>query len=251
MKTVHIFLLILIYILGIVYYKTTKTESLDAAVIVEPRNEPLLVPIVLDTLRKLPKHTKIHIFHGTDNIDMIHKGLLHYIRSGKIILHNMGVSNITIQIYSDMLTTESFWNKINGENILIFQTDSCICSFPDHTIYDYLKHGYVGGPLEPSDEANSKGYQNGGFSLRKKSKMLEALKTKKEHETTWPEDKWYSLDKKDIVNSAPYNLAKSFSVERVYYDAPYGIHKPWSFLKPDELEQLKKKCPEISTIFGK
>ena len=32
--------------------------------------------------------------------------------------------------YSNMFTSSQFWNQIEGENILIFQTDSCLCSKP-------------------------------------------------------------------------------------------------------------------------
>ena len=58
-------------------------------------------------------------------------------------------------------------------------------------------------------------------------------------------------EKKNIVNPAPINIAQEFAIERVYSKGPIGVHKPWSFLKKNELKDLKKNCPEINTIFGK
>ena len=147
--------------------------------------------------------------------------------------------------------SKNFWDNIDGEHVLIFQTDSCLCSNPKHDIDYFLEYGYVGGPLKKNDDDNAIVYQNGGFSLRRKSAMLKAIKTQKKGENTWPCDKWYSSKKADIVKPAPYKVAKEFAIERVYEDRPYGVHKPWAFLKKNELDKLRETCPEIKTIFGK
>ena len=247
---------IILTLLFFIYIKTKDNYGnivkLDAAVIVEPRKHSLLIPIVLDTIKKLPKNTTFYIFHGTGNLDFIKEGLSDYIDSGKIILINMNVFNITVKEYSDILTTSEFWNNINGENILIFQTDSCICNYPTHDISYFLKFGfgYIGAPLDHEINQNKLSAQNGGFSLRKKSAMLAAIATKKENESTWPEDMWFSVVKKDITNPAPIEIASFFSVENVYKEGSFGIHKPWVVFK-NELNSLKRDCPEISTIFGK
>ena len=255
-----ILLLIIIFLLLICLCKNNSKESfdlinnnkkLDVSVIVEPRKHEFLIPIIKDTLKKIPQNTKIQIFHGTNNLDFIKKNLEKEINSGRIILTNLNKENIDRQYYSDLFTSKEFWDQIDGEHILIFQTDSCLCSNSKHPIEYYLEYGYVGGPLKPSDDDDAIVYQNGGFSLRRKSAMLKAIETKKPNENTWPCDKWYSSKKKDIVKPAPYNVAKEFAVERVLTDRPYGVHKPWNFLKKDELDKLRKDCPEIKTIFNK
>ncbi len=242
-------LLILVYLLNKNNIKENFTEQkLDLAVIVEPRKHKYLVPIILNFIKNLPKETKIQIFHGTENLDFIKKNLKKHIESGKIILTNLNVKNIDRHYYSNMFTNSEFWNKIDGENILIFQTDTCLCSKRLHNINHYVKmgYGYIGGPLR-----KNKDYQNGGFSLRRKSRMLAAIKTKKLNENTWPCDSWYSVKKKNIVKPAPYHIAKEFAIERVYSSNPFGVHKPWHFLNKNELDKLKKQCPEINEIFDK
>lgn len=250
----NILIILIIVLLIIIYNKkreTFKSITLDVAVIVEPRKHKYLIPIIKDTLKKIPQSTKIQIFHGTHNIDFIKDNLKEEIDGGRIILTNLNKENIDRHYYSDLLTSKHFWDKIDGEQVLIFQTDSCLCSNPKHDIDYFLEYGYVGGPLKKNDDDNAIVYQNGGFSLRRKSAMLKAIKTKKKDENTWPCDFWFSQKKKYIVKPAPYKVAKDFAIERVYSDRPYGVHKPWAFLKKNELDKLRKDCPEIKTIFGK
>ena len=249
MKLYLVIILILLLWFILLQYQTKEgptSERLDVAVIVEPREHEFLVPVINNIIDNVPEYTKIQIFHGTKNLDYIKKHFGNQIKSNKIILTNLNVENIDRNYYSDMLTDELFWNNIDGEHILIFQTDSCMCSKSSHKIEDYFQYSYIGGPLKNNDI-----YQNGGFSLRKKSDMLKAINTKKHNENTWPEDQWFSVKKKNILTLPTIEIAKTFSVERVLYDSPIGIHKPWQFLNKNELNKLKESCPEISTIFHK
>lgn len=248
--TLVLLLIILVYIIkkNNNIQENFTEKKLDVAVIVEPREHKYLIPVILNFIENLPQDTKIQIFHGTKNLNFIKKNLKKHLDSGKIILSNLGKKNIDRKYYSDMFTSSDFWNKIDGENILIFQTDTCLCSKSLHDINYYVRmgYGYIGGPLKKNQL-----YQNGGFSLRRKSKMLAAIKTKKPNENTWPCDKWYSVVKKNIVNPAPYHIANEFAIERVFSKNPIGIHKPWGFLKNNDLNKLRRECPEMNKIFNK
>ena len=53
-------------------------------------------------------------------------------------------NNIDRMDYSKLLRSkERYWNKIDAEYVLIFQTDSCICRFG---IENFLKYDYIGAP---------------------------------------------------------------------------------------------------------
>ena len=216
--------------------------KIDCAVIVEPRKHPLLMPVINNVLKNLP-YTPIHIFHGKTNKTLLNDMCKNEIEIKRIILTNLNIVNLTVREYSDMLVTKKFWNQISGENILIFQTDSCICNLID--LSKYSEYGYVGAPsrLYPST------WQNGGFSLRKRSLMLLAIQDKKSTDNIFPEDKYFSVIKQHITKPASYDLALSFSVEQYYYDKPFGLHKAWLYLSRDKWIQLKKDNPEISTVF--
>ena len=165
--------------------------------------------------------------------------------------HPLELENMTANTYSDMLTTSEFWDKIDAENILIFQTDSAMCKKPKYDIEYYIKggYGYIGAPIKHEIDVGKKSAQNGGFSFRKKSLMIKAIKTKKRNENTFPEDMWFSVLKKDITNPAPFDIANSFSIETIFNEQPFGFHKIWEY--NNDLNKLYPTCPEIKNIFNK
>jgi len=222
--------------------------QIDSAVIVEPRLHIYMEPVLSNILKNLSNETKIYIFHGKLNKNLLENKYIAEIQNGKIILINMNICNMSRLQYSNMLTTIKFWEQISGENILIFQTDSCLCSHINmFDLSPYKEYGFVGAPSKKTFPVP---WQNGGLSLRKKSLMILAIKDKKSNESTWPEDKYFSVIKKHITNPATYELANKFSVEQFYYDKPFGIHSSWKYLNKNEWNELKKNNIEISLVFN-
>jgi hypothetical protein len=220
---------------------------IDTAVMVEPRLHKYLEPVIDNMIRNLEDSTVILLFHSKINKKLLETKYNNLIDLQKIKLICMKQNNLTRVEYSDMLTSCDFWNQIDGEIILIFQTDSIILfNISQFNMLQYNDYGFVGAPsmLPPST------WQNGGLSLRRKSLMLKAICDKKKNETTWPEDKYFSVIKKHITIPAPFELAKKFSVEQFYYNEPLGIHSCWKYLSKDNFTELKKNNPEISLVFG-
>ena len=118
-----------------------------------------------------------------------------------------------------MLKTTKFWNTIPTENVLIFQTDTILRRFG---IDEFISYNYVGAPWIRYREGKNVG--NGGLSFRKKSRMLDITKEFQDDEITM-EDIYFCKYLKD-EDIAPYNVAKKFSVEDVYYENPLGLHQP-------------------------
>jgi hypothetical protein len=216
---------------------------IDTAVIVEPRLHIHLEPVLNNMLCNLSFDTTIHVFHGRRNKILLETKYIDYINSGKIKLTNMNIDNLTVPQYSNILTSLNFWNMIEGESILIFQTDSCLCMpINEFDLTPYDNFGFVGAPckLFPST------WQNGGLSLRKRSLMIEAIKDKKNNESTWPEDKYFSVVKRHIVKPSSYDLALKFSVEQYYSLKPLGIHKAWYYLPSSLWKKLNLDFPPIN-----
>ncbi len=224
---------------------------IDIAVIVEPRLHPLLKNVIDNMLTFLNEDTKIMIFHSDINKDFI---LSHYKENNRIILkrlHRLKNNNLTISEYNILLTSMTFWNQIDGEYILIFQTDSCLCQHIDNfDLEQYKEYGFVGAPCrDRNDKYNS--WQNGGFSLRRKSLTLKCLKTLQPYEkVTINEDKFYTVLCRDIIKPAPYDLSMIFSIEKYYYDKPLGLHKTWRYIKKEQWDELKNNYSHIGLIFN-
>jgi hypothetical protein len=243
-----IFVIIIILLILVLVGKTTEgfnNNTLDTALIVEPRKHKYLIPVVKNFIKNIPNNTKIQIFHGTNNLEFIEEGLGEYIKTGKIILNNLNVENLTIYMYNKLLTSNSFWHSVNGENILLFQTDTCLCSNNKEKIYDILNYDYVGGPWKSKYGPPIGG--NGGLSFRKKTKMIEVCKKTGNGNTN--EDGFFSS--RNEFNYPSINVAKNIFVETIFSPKPLGVHKCWNFLNKEEMDELKQNCPEIKEIFNK
>ena len=80
---------------------------------------------------------------------------------------------------------------------------------------------------------------NGGLSLRKKSKMLEILnKYPTHHKDGWliNEDVFFSVH---AQNKPTAEEAKNFSIEGLYNDKAFGVHKAYKSVKLEWFPELK------------
>lgn len=69
--------------------------------------------------------------------------------------------------------SQEFWNKIPEENILIFQTD--VMMFRE-SIEEFMQYDFIGANFfDPNSVSLHNGGNNGGFSFRHRSAMLECL----------------------------------------------------------------------------
>ena len=91
-----------------------------------------------------------------------------------IYFDEKGEPNISIETYNKILLNTDFWNRIKGENIAIFQRD-CIMYRPIQE-YLYMCYDFSGANYyNKKDIAPFNGGINGGFSLRKKSAMIDCI----------------------------------------------------------------------------
>lgn len=229
---------------------------IDVGVIVEPRCHKYLFNVIDNVIRMLD--IPVILFHGTDNIDYIYEKLAIHLVGGKLILreikiNNKPVKNLTIPDYNRFMCSYYLWNNIDYENILIFQTDSCVLNVDKDFINIFSKYDYVG--------ANCKlrltnTWQNGGFSFRKKSAMLKCININKKKVyklNIHPEDKFFSVGFNKVIKIAPRHIGDKFSVEQYYNcDKPFGCHKPWAYIFKNILIKNKfiDNNPEFNAVFN-
>lgn len=226
------------------------------AAIIEPR-EDNLVKILTHFINVMPSNTHFQVYHGINNAHLIYKHFQSYIDSGKLSVWNLGVDNLTIQGYSALLTSKEFWNTIQSERVLIFQTDAITCGHSKFKIENFMQYDYVGAPVSTfiSILINilfmGKGYitghsrfYNGGLSYRTKSKMLAVI----EHypwDQKCTEDIWFCAFLPRVGGVLPTREeARKFSFESEYLtETPWGLHKPRK-----EYDALCMVCPEMKQI---
>jgi len=255
-----IFILFLLFFVNKLIKKSIKSnekQKLNCAVIVEPRKDQTLIKVITNFLELLPKETIIYIFHGIENEKYIKENFINEINNGKIIMYNLNKKNLTINDYNLLLTSKNFYNKINGENILIFQMDTCLCSNTKYKFEDFLNYDYIGAPWVNQNfmkyEKDNKIYKvmlknkvgNGGLSLRKKSKIIKHIETHKYNGE--PEDVYFS--KSNCLNFPSIHEASNFSSEHLFNAYSIGFHKPKELLNKEQKNKLIQTCPDYFKVF--
>ena len=93
--------------------------------------------------------------------------------------------------------------------------------------------------------------------LRKKSKMIEMIQHGgyiKNNGTYHHEDRFFSNtcgnNSEIFLNKPSVELAKKFSVETIFCNQSFGIHKPWNHLNTIEMNQLKMNFPDLEKLIA-
>lgn len=197
------------------------------AVIVETRPLPNLKELIENHLKFLPEDTKLYVF-GSDYVNLL---LSQADFKMKFIYVGDRMSE---QEYNKLLTTVDFWNKIEEENILIFQHDSEILRNWDSSFEDFE---YLGAPWKFQEHGG-----NGGLSFRKKSAMLKVLYNKKYlPQFHGNEDVFFSNNlylTKSIYNK---RKCKEFSCESIFQMGTFGIHAIDKYLSASECKQIREQ----------
>jgi len=150
--------------------------------------------------------------------------------------------NLTPSLYSTFLASADFWNKLQGDKILIYQEDSIIFK---NNINDFLHWDYIGAPWPRHQTDTPNGVGNGGFSLRTRKVMLDVItrktildtlpnKSTVEYMTNTnsnilPEDVYFSknIQELGLGKVAPWHVALDFSTETQYNPNSLGGHNFW------------------------
>jgi hypothetical protein len=258
-KKIFIVLLILLLLFSISlslcfrerYTNLNKNENNTkyTAIIVEPRKHRALEFVLKNFVDNLSNEWQFIIFHGNNNKEYLENIINNNFKdkTSRIKMVDLKVDNLTIPEYNKLFFTKDFYDNIPTEIFLVFQTDTIIIKENAHKINDFIEYDYVGAPfIEEKWNKNTDKIGNGGLSLRRKSKMLEVL-NKCEITKDVPEDVYFGTLFCDKVNlhKPSYEKSKEFSVEQVYFDTPFGVHKPWNF---NNIKQLGEKYNDVNIL---
>jgi GR25 family glycosyltransferase involved in LPS biosynthesis len=199
-----------------------------SAIIVEPRKHKALEFVLKNLLENLDKKWNIIIFHGNLNKEyvenIVNNSLNQY--KNRISLHSLNKDNLSLGDYNALLVSKEFYNNIPTEMFLVFQTDSMINPKNKDKIYDFMQYDYVGAPWVGKGNPLEGNLGNGGFSLRRKSKMLEIID--KVPYATFAEDAYFALPPPSIqINKPTMEQAQKFSSEGLWDKESFGLHKTW------------------------
>ncbi len=164
------------------------------AVMVETREHPALVPIVLNMIETLA--VPVQLFHGPGNKAYIENSPLKaLIERGDIVLSALKTDILNAKAYNTLLLAKEFWQQlVSRGKVLIFQTDSILCGNSDYTLESFMEFDYIGSKWKrqrPVGLLLDGG--NGGLSLRDWGVSYECLR--RFPAQLWPaaEDAYYAF----------------------------------------------------------
>lgn len=179
------------------------------AVIVDPRYDALTEAVIRQHMFFLnPRGWNLMVVSHSTNVGKIRADFPNCIFAEideALVYYKNGKPNITIDGYNRIFLSPHFWLALPAENIFVFQTDCFMYKMFDEK---FLECDFVGAlsVLFVSENNNQHVISNGGFSLRKKTAMLESLKRFSFIQLYKDLYQSISEQKMNIIN--PHNLGK-------------------------------------------
>lgn len=187
-----VFLFLLLFAVSCAYHVDVSFEtpygdvgpSTGAYLIVEPREHPLLRHVIAQFSTRVPSDWTLYVAHGTTNAEFARQAARDAVAAGRrVVFIPLDTTNLRPQDYNILFKKTHFWDAIDAEHILVFQTDSVPCG-PMLDMDRFGKFGYIGCAYG-NEAGNDTGYWGadnafygvGGLSLRRKSFMLNCLRS--------------------------------------------------------------------------
>ena len=246
----YIIIGIIIILIILMSSKTTEIQSQSkslsvsdvCATIVEPRAHPHLEYVLTNFSHHLPSEVNLILFHGKAAKEYVHslpivKQLL---AQKRLKLVKMARNNLKADEYNKYLKSGHFWQHINKSKVLVFQTDSVLCSQSPFVLQDFLHLDYVGARTLWSNNFGG----NGGLSLRdtKLSKLALKMYAKKNKS---PEDVFFPKYIHKLGGRiATKEEQDKFSTQNYFTQKSFGAHKVNSLLPKKLQPKFKAYCPE-------
>ncbi|KAJ9132288.1 hypothetical protein NKR19_g9359 [Coniochaeta hoffmannii] len=181
--------------------------------------------------------------------------------AGTIQIRHLPANTTFPSSYSVSLFLASPWlwaQLSTSRRVLLFQTDSVICAASPVSPEDFFEYDFIGAPI-PAELG--RGY-NGGLSLRNPRLFLDVAR---EEDFVGDgdefEDQWFyrklrerrgregGEGKAEVVLPTEH-VARTFSVEGIWYDRPLGYHQPQRW-QAERMGQIEAWCPEVGMLGGR
>lgn len=249
--------------LAAMHYNNLDTSKV--ATMTELRHDPQIVPHLLHMMAVLGDDWPFRIYHSNENADLFTASQLkRHIASGKLTLIPINIDLTNHKAVSNYMAHRAYWDNLApAKHVLIFQTDSIICSRSDARVEDFFEYDYVGAPVHERFHDNLEDrFMNGGLSLRNRETTLKVIESflpfsHLDNDIFEFEDQFFVRRIREIGGNLPTReVAMQFSVESVYYPTPLGIHQAERYLdQPDEVEHIRALkndwCPEMHLLYGR
>lgn len=248
----------IIFIAVIVFFLLVwLSRPRKAIVIVEPRKHKNLEYVIKNFDSLMDPDWDLYVFHGQSAAEFA-AAAVQSIQKRDVILLPLQTDNLNADQYNELFKRPEFWNQVNAETILVFQTDVVLCSKSLQSIDRFTKYDYIGCSVDDKKigfgawwtkaHENDYFYGIGGMSLRKKSFMLQCIRDNVGIDKAFPEDVFFS----NCVARSPNKpesatVINDFCTQNKYVNNSLGAHRI-SLLNDDDKKRFIQFCPEATAI---
>jgi len=217
----------------------------------------------------MPKSWDLYVFHGKSNGSYAEAATREIKRGGrKVYLFPLESDDMNADQYNELFKRLEFWNKVNAEDILVFQTDAVLCGKSKFKIDDFTKFDYIGCSNKRNTigrhedywgkdttqywtgdaSSNLSFYGIGGLSFRKNSFQKKCIKDNPNIESSFPEDVFYSECVEKSSNK-PKDVSdlRNFCTQYSYFSPSFGAHKT-NLLKKEHKKSFFEFCPAAKAL---
>lgn len=221
-------------------FRDIPRDSRQVAVLIEFRKHPYIEYVMRNVMYFLGPEWGLQVFVWRKNREFMENILRDWSHVDIVELPEQSPGYIP---QDAVMRSEEFWQGVKGETQLFFDLDSLLCR---HGIEDFADYDFVAAPWLPGYAVSPAcRFGSGGLSLRKKSAMLDVIRTVNTRDViVGREDLMFSVHLH--LNRGRYRLpsvetAQSFAVECVYHPRPLGLHRSWVCLPDKQLQELLER----------
>jgi hypothetical protein len=218
-------------------------------VIIETRAHPALELVIHNIIKTTS--IPVQLFHGEQNIGFIMSTqIADWVRDKKVHLTQLHINKLDAKKYNALLLSKVFWENVIGRNkILIFQTDSILCSNSEYKLNDFIDYDYIGSKWSrhrPIGIIVDGG--NGGLSLRDWQKSYDCLNLFPRIWWTGGEDGYFAFHIELIGGKVGQSeKCAEFSTQISFEAKSFGCHKIIQLSVSDKAKFLQY-CPEADFL---
>ena len=107
---------------------TRAPPSDGALLIVEPRPHPLLKPVIDAFSARVPSTWVLYVVHGRGNGDYARRAAEQVAETRRVVYLQLDADNLSAAQYNALFKTPAFWDRVQAEHVLVFQTDAMPCA---------------------------------------------------------------------------------------------------------------------------
>lgn len=227
-----------------------ESHAEKVALIIESRPVHRLIRVVKQFMSIMKDDWEFQIWFSNQNEQFLRDSteIQTLMRTGRLRMYPMGRDVFDIPWYNQlMMRNVTFWDFVGGKHMLIFQVDATLCPNSPKKIEDFLGFDYCGAPWRDPWYGDAGG--NGGLSLRGRDATLKCARDWNGFGAN--EDGYFTecvahAEERGERKICRREVAKTFSVETIYYPTPWGVHNAWRYLSQEDTRALQQWCPEIA-----